>query len=92
MRSRAEHLRSKSVEDAQVNEHPLTWESWEPTTSWKLCLSPFPLLSLPHIHSSVLLQVVVHPRATPLPAEGPYVLHQVALAAIVTVTWEEVAH
>lgn len=51
------------------------------------------LLSLPHIHSSgVLLQAPVHLPATPLPAEGPYVLHQVALAAIVTVTWKEVAH
>ena len=33
-----------------------------------------------------------HLPATSLPTEGPSVLHQVALAAIVTVTWEEVAH
>ena len=41
---------------------------------------------------SSLVKPPGHLPATSLPAEGPNVLHQVALAAIVTVTWEEVAH
>lgn len=49
-----------------------------------------PLLRLPHLRCSDFTSPGT--PATPLPAESPYVLHQVALAAIVTVTWEEVTH
>jgi hypothetical protein len=76
-----------------LSESFLTLESFECTTAWKLCLHISLLAESTHLYSlCALLQAPVHLPATSLPAEGPYVLHQVTLAAVVTVTWEQVAH